>query len=94
MSSNSIPVYINPYENQIQFFDYVDKSNCYIESSLSDCFSVYDYILDENNLDEVLKIIDNGKDYCKNLFSDYINRPNEFLQEIVDNILQTFFKIN
>jgi hypothetical protein len=92
MNSNSVPVYINPYEDQIQFFDYIDKTNCYIKSSLEDCFSTYDYILDNNNLDEMLNVISNGKTYCKNLFDDYLNRPNEFLQEIIDNILQLFYK--
>jgi len=91
MSSNSIPVYINPYENQIQFFDYIDNTNCYIKSSLDECFSSYDYILDPNNFEQMLKIISNGKEYCKNLFDDYLYRPNEFLQEIIDNILQNFF---
>jgi hypothetical protein len=91
MNSNSIPVYINPYENQIQFFDYIDKTNCYIKSSLDDCFSVYESILDNNNLDKMLNIISNGKKYCKDLFDDYVNNPNEFLQEIIDKILQLFY---
>jgi hypothetical protein len=91
MNSSSVPVYINPCENQIQFFDYIDKTNCYMKCSLDNCFSTYDYILDSNNLDEMLKIISNGQQYCKNLFDDYLNRPDEFLQEIIDSILQTFF---
>jgi len=91
MKSNSIPVYISPCEDQIQFFDYIDKEHCYIKSSLDNCFSDYDYILDRNNLDEILRIISNGQQYCANLFDDYLNQPNEFLQEIIDNILQTFF---
>lgn len=91
MNSNSVPVYINPYEDQIQFFDYVDKTNCYIKSSLDECFSSYDYILDVNNSEEMLKIISNGQQYCKNLFNDYLSNPNEFLQDIIDNILQIFF---
>jgi hypothetical protein len=91
MNSNSIPVYIDPCEHQIQFFDYIEKNQCYIKSSLDDCFSVYDYILDNNNLDEMLNIVSNGQKYCKNLFDDYIDRPNEFLQEIIDNILKNSF---
>ena len=91
MNSNSVPVYIDPCENQIQFFDYMNKTSCYMKCSLDNCFSTYDYVLDSNNLDEMLKIISNGQQYCENLFRDYLNRPDEFLQEIIDSILQTFY---
>jgi hypothetical protein len=91
MKSNSIPVYINPNREHVQFFDYINKDDCYISSSLEDCFNVYDYILDSKNAEHVAQVIKNGKTYCDNLFSDFIENKQNFLQNIIDGILIKFF---
>jgi hypothetical protein len=91
MKSNSIPVYINPNKEHVQFFDYINKDDCYISSSLDDCFNTYDYILDSKNAEHVAQVIQNGKKYCDNLFNGFIENKQAFLQNIVDSILIKFF---
>ena len=92
MKSNSIPVYINPNKEFIQFHDYINKEDCYITSSLENCFKTYDYILDAKNYEHVSQVIRNGHIYCEKLFGDYIKNSNTYLQNIIDDILIKFFK--
>ena len=91
MKSNSIPVYINPSNEHVQFFDYMSKDDCYFSSTLENCFDVYDYILDSKNHEHVSQVIRNGHTYCDKLFSEYIKNQNTYLQNIIDSILIKFF---
>jgi len=91
MMSNSIPVYINPSENHFQLFDHIPADNCYMKSSLDDCFSIHEYILDPKNLDHVSEIVNNGKNYCESIFSDFLINPEEFLRSIIDKIISGLF---
>lgn len=91
MMSNSIPVYINPSKNHFQLFDHLPNKNCYIKSSLDDCFSVYEYIFDPKNLDHVSELINNGKNYCDSLFSDFLTNPDQFLHSVMDYTISNLF---
>jgi hypothetical protein len=93
MMSNSIPVYIEESMTQIQFFDSIEKTDCYMATSLDNVFDTYEYIFDTNNHTQILSIIENGKKYCNNLFMEYLNNPDSFLHSVLDNIIYQFYSL-
>tara|TARA_R100000008_G_scaffold2672_1_gene2069 strand:+ start:393 stop:1265 length:873 start_codon:yes stop_codon:yes gene_type:complete len=92
MNSNSIPVYINKTNRYKQYFDKFDDSDCYFEAS-EDYLDIYDYILDPKNIKHVNRINNNGKNYIKKYFSEYINNPNEFLLKTVTRAVQEAYRL-
>jgi mRNA-degrading endonuclease HigB of HigAB toxin-antitoxin module len=86
MNSNSLPVYINKTESDIQFFDFIDSSNCYVSCSLENSFEVLDKLLAMDNKD-IMPTIENGKQYCSKIFSEYQKNSQQFLQEIIDKTI-------
>lgn len=91
MNSNSIPVYINKNKKEIQFLDYGDSDGAYVECDLENAIETLDEILD-NYTDHQINFINNkGKEFCDKYLADYIDNPQQFLQHIIDNIIQTLF---
>jgi hypothetical protein len=85
MNSNSLPVYINEQQTDIQFFDFVDNSNCYISCNLENSIETLDSLL-LSPKEQIEEIINNGKKYCDILFKEYSEDPQPFLQEIINSL--------
>lgn len=90
MNSNSIPVYINKTEKDMQFFDFADNSGSFVSCSLDDSISTIDEILDSYTEEKVQEINSTGKLFCNTYFGEYMKNPEQYLQEIID---YTFSKI-
>ena len=90
MNSNSIPVYINRSQTDIQFFDYVNTGFGYIDCSLESSIETLNQILDTYSAAELNNIIDEGKNFCNKCFFDYKKDPQSFLQSAIN---KTFLRI-
>ena len=87
MLSNSIPVYINKNNNEIQYFDFIDHSSAYISTTLDNSLLTIDSILYEYDDNTINKINNYGQSFIKNHFADYMSDPKQFLQTIISNLL-------
>jgi len=88
MLSNSIPVYINKIDTDIQFFDYIDNSSTYVSCSLSDSIKTINSILDlSDNNKQITEMNQAGKEYVTNCFAPYMQNPVEFLKTTITEIL-------
>lgn len=83
IASSSLPVYVNRTLDYVQFFDYYDPSECYIELTLEDCKQGK---FDVNNFD-AKQIIKNGQNYYTKVFSEYVENPTQYLQDIINRVL-------
>lgn len=86
MKSNSIPLYINKTQSEIQFFDYIDHSNTYITCSLDESIDVINTIMKYPKA-KIQEINNAGKHYFNLCFNDYISNPRQFLINTVNSIL-------
>lgn len=86
MNSNSIPVYIDKNTNDIQLFDYLDSNGAYISSNLDQSITILDSILDSYSDKQILEINECGQEFCNKNFKEYINNPQNFLQNIINSI--------
>jgi hypothetical protein len=86
MNSNSIPVYIEKNQEDIQLFDYIDSGQGYVSSTLDHSISTVDEILDAYTEEAVNEINNAGQEYCKVAFSEYLSDPKRFLQSIITEI--------
>jgi hypothetical protein len=86
MNSNSLPVYIDKQQSDIQFFDIIEPVNCYVSCSLEDSIEVLDTLL-KNSQEKIQNIIDNGKLYCYTMFYKYRKNPYLFLQTTINELL-------
>lgn len=89
MNSNSVPVYINKTNKYEQYFDRFDDKDCYFECDLDGFLDICNYIFDESNIDHTIRVINNGKRFCQEVFGGYINDPVNFLENTVYDILST-----
>jgi len=94
MNSNSVPVYINKTDKDLQFFDYGDSSGCYVECSLEESIQTIDAILNSYNSDQIEEINSKGKNFCNVYFGDYLEDPEQFLQDIINDILSKISNLN
>lgn len=90
MRSDSIPLYVDKTQEDIQFFDYVDSSETYVSCSLENSIDTITEIL-QYPIQKIDKINIAGKHYFNQCFSDYMHNPQEFLQTIINYTLD---KIN
>ena len=94
MNSNSIPVYINKTDKDIQFFDYADSSDCYVECSLENSIETINSVLNSYSSDQIEQINLKGKNFCNTCFGDYLTNPQQFLQDIINDILSKISNLN
>lgn len=92
MNSNSLPVYINQQKSDIQFFDFIDSSSCYVSCNLENSIGTLDLLL-ETPQEEIQHIIDNGKKYCNSLFQEYKQDPQVYLQSVVNQLLSGYLSV-
>lgn len=86
MMSNSIPLYINRTQTDIQFFDYIDYTEGYISCHIDNVLDTIQHILQYQP--ELINNINNsGKNYIKKCFDDYIINPRQYLQNTINYIL-------
>ena len=93
VASNSIPVYINPNQQHVQFMDYISSDKTYIPCSLDTAISTIDNILNHYSLSDIQSINENGKEYIHTCFDEYMSNPELFLQEILNTILDRLYSI-
>lgn len=86
MKSNSIPLYINKTQSEIQFFDYIDHSSTYITCSLDESIDIINTII-KYPTEKIQEINNAGKRYFNLCFNNYINNPHQFLTNIINSIL-------
>lgn len=86
MKSNSIPLYINKNETDIQFFDYIDNSQTYESCSIDNSIDMINIIL-QYPIEKITQINNAGKNYIKICFDDYIVNPKKYLQNIINYTL-------
>ena len=86
MNSNSIPVYINQNNEDIQLFDYLNHDGTYISSNLDNSIQVLDSILDSYSYREISEINKCGKEFCNQNFQEYLINPKNFLQNVINSI--------
>jgi hypothetical protein len=92
MNSNSLPVYIDKQQSDIQFFDIIEPVNCYVSCSLEDSIEVLNSLL-KNPQEKIQNIIDNGKLYCNKVFYEYQKNPHIFLQTTINELLIGYLSV-
>jgi len=85
MVSNSVPVYIDRKDYLEQYLE-VDPS-CYFDATIDNCLDVFDYVLDHNNLEEVLNVINNGQEFIKSKLQEYFINKKAFLLQSIKSAL-------
>ena len=88
MASNSIPVYIDRKDYLEQYFDRFDDSDCYFNATMDIFEEVYDYILDQKNIDYVNQVNENGKKFIRTHFTEYMKNPKLFLLNSVKEAIK------
>lgn len=85
MQSNSLPLYIDKTQTDIQFFDYVNSFQTYEYCSLDNSIDKIHTML-EYPIEKVMDINNAGKDYISKCFDDYLLNPTEYLQNIINTV--------
>jgi len=93
MNSNSIPVYINKNQEDIQLFDYIDSQDSYIQCDLNTSIQTINNILDQYTEKHINNINTSGQNFCKFAFDEYIVNPKLFLQTIINSVFNKIAKI-
>lgn len=87
LNSNSIPVYIGKHLYNIQYFDQIMPEDCYLKCDFDNYQNTFDYILNPSNSNHVNMINENGKNFCKKAFNQYLSAPQDFLVNIIKEVI-------
>jgi hypothetical protein len=89
MASNSLPIYINKGVDYEQYFDYYDEGDGYLAMSLEEIQTKFNEkmvweVLDKDLIETTIK---QGQEFCSHAFSNYLNNPNLYLQNVINRVL-------
>jgi hypothetical protein len=87
LNSNSIPVYVEKHKYFTQYFDQIMPEDCYFKCDFENYKNTFDYILNPSNSNHVNMINENGKNFCKKAFNQYLSAPQDFLVNIIKEVI-------